>query len=271
MNQPDSIDPLHFDLWRLKQHRVVKFILRRLGDDPSLVRRISDEQYALDGHSSLTLSALNNLGELSIELKMSALCRPESKMASHGRVSMGGQILDGQVAHLIVDFRRSALGREYLHVAGKHRPIDQLAIGIVFPFRRVPGGFVIHNGKFAKRFTAFHTDVGEVRVERLAEVIAHASTSVVAQDVTQLVVGAYGDTIAARVLLAVLKNADVSEEPVRVRTASQQQLLRECNCSRRGLQVALQKLQVAEVVTVFPAGRINQYRVDMRELARQRR
>ena len=173
MKIPPQIDPLTYDPALRAEHRAVKFTLRRLGER-CLVVDVLNRSEELDLGRRLTFEALNDVRPLPILLRSARFSGSRSAVYPDGTVTTsGGRTVEGQIAHLATETERSAIGKAYRRHQHAFRAAgERCPVGMVFPYARAKGGWILHDGHFQTPHPGIiHTAGGTIRLEKYRELL----------------------------------------------------------------------------------------------------
>lgn len=161
------MDPLHYDPAVQYEIRMVRYTLKALGlaDREPELRRLRSEE--IDGRRELSFEALG----LALPT-FPVLVRVRYGRSRNSRTGA----LPEEVAGAVTNFERSAIGRRFRAAQDALEDSrSSRAIALVFPFARVHGGWVLHDGDFPTRQDpqrlTIETRDGPVRFERYADVL----------------------------------------------------------------------------------------------------
>lgn len=181
MKIPSRVEPLYYDPEVRAEHRLVGQTLRRLfGKGKAPYPAILQEQVKLGTPGHLTFAAMDDANvkpilPLPIVLRHGCFSSSATQVFPDGTVTIaGGRTVDGQVAHLVTDPERSAIGRayrglqEHLREMGESRPV-----GMLFHFAGAKLGWILHDASFNTTSPRIiPSSGGVVRLEKYRDVLA---------------------------------------------------------------------------------------------------
>lgn len=191
MRFPDKIDPIYYDPEVRAEHRLVNYTLRklhRLRESPDLdADKKLDKHMKPDGYypvlneqaifgepGRLTLNAMHEVIDLPIRLYRGRFSIAKMTVKSDSTVLVtGGGTIPSQIGHLVTRFEKSAIGKAFRRIQSVHRASrDRRPVGMLFPFSRIPGSLILHNGQFITPSpTIITTKRDTLRLERYEHVL----------------------------------------------------------------------------------------------------